>query len=268
MKRRFTSIPKSTFDDMQLDAGMLLDRFDPANPETPNDEDIICATTGGISINSTPTFSDFGEDVDNCPNNTKELKHLDGWEHTIGFTALNTTPKSIKLALGCADIDPETGAVKPRSTVSQSDFDDKWWVGDRADGGLVAVRLKNALSTGGLALTTTKNGKGQVAVTLTGHTSIEDPDEMAIEYYAIDPTGVSLDKNTASIDVEGTVTINATTVPDEQTVTWSSSDTDVATVSGGVVTGVSEGTATITATITVDGVDYSATCGVTVNAVG
>ena len=60
------------------------------------------------------------------------------------------------------------------------------------------------------------------------------------------------------------ITITATTVPADATVTWSSSDDEVATVVDGVVTVASEGEATITGTITVDGVDYSDTFAVTV----
>lgn len=62
-----------------------------------------------------------------------------------------------------------------------------WWVGDRADGGLVAIKLANALSTGGFSLQTSKNGKGQISVTLTGHVSIEAQSVMPMEFYSIDP---------------------------------------------------------------------------------
>lgn len=55
------------------------------------------------------------------------------------------------------------------------------------------------------------------------------------------------------VTVGSTITLEATTYPDGQTVTWSSMDTDNATVtSGGVVTGVAEGTATIKATLASD----------------
>lgn len=64
--------------------------------------------------------------------------------------------------------------------------------------------------------------------------------------------------------VEGNTTLTATTVPSDAVVTWTSNDDEVATVEEGVVTGVATGTATITGTITVDGVDYSARCVVTV----
>lgn len=77
---------------------------------------------------------------------------------------------------------------------------------------------------------------------------------------------VTLDKSTAEVAVSGTVTLNATTIPNGATVTWTSSDSTKATVSNGVVTGVAEGSATITASITVDGTSYTATCAVTVSA--
>jgi hypothetical protein len=71
---------------------------------------------------------------------------------------------------------------------------------------------------------------------------------------------ITLDKSTASVDVGSTVTITATTVPEDAEVTWTSSDTTVATVSDGVVTGVANGDATITATNST----ASATCTVVV----
>lgn len=56
-----------------------------------------------------------------------------------------------------------------------------------------------------------------------------------------------------SVEVGDTITLTATTAPAGQTVTWSSLDTDNATVtSAGVVTGVAEGTATIKATLASD----------------
>ena len=180
----FTVIPQATFEEMQLDAGVLLKTFNPASPAV-TDSAIICATTGGISASCVPTYSDLGEDVDNCPVNTKELKHLDSWECTLGFTSLGVSPAQIKMALGAADIDgTDTTKIVPRRDLKQTDFQDLWWVGDRADGGFVAIQLKNALSTDGFALTTTKAGKGQVAVTLTGHVSINAQDVVPMVFYS------------------------------------------------------------------------------------
>ena len=80
-------------------------------------------------------------------------------------------------------------------------------------------------------------------------------------------TGVSLDKTTATLTEGETLTLTATVNPSNATnknVSWKSSNTSVATVSGGKVTALKAGSATITVT-TEDG-SKTATCSVTVNA--
>ena len=80
-------------------------------------------------------------------------------------------------------------------------------------------------------------------------------------------TSVTLNKTTASLKAGETVTLTATVKPDDatdKTVTWSTSDASVATVSDGVVTAKKMGSATITAKAG----DKTATCAVTVVATG
>lgn len=270
---RYTAIPQNAFDALQLDAGILLKHFDITEAAAGRlgftDADIICATTGGIKPSCIATFSDFASDVDNAPNNVKEFKHLDGWDCKIATTGLGTSPELIRLALGAADV--SGNKVTPRRDLKQSDFSDLWWVGDRADGGCVAIKLINALSTSGFSLTTTKNGKGQVAIEFTGHVSLTNQDKIPMEFYSIDPSGtvtpdIVLNKSNVSVAVEGTVSVVATTTPSGQTVTWTSDDTDKATVEDGVITGVAAGSATITASMTYNNVTYTDTCEVTVTA--
>ena len=193
---KFTQSPQNTFDGLQTDAGMLLHTFDPVTGAAPKDEDIICATTGGITASCVPTYSDMGEDVDNCPDNMMELMQLDSWNCKLAFTSLGTSPESIRLALGAADIDAEASKIVPRSDLKLTDFKDVWWVGDRADGGLVAVRVLNALSTGGFSLKTTKNGKGQVSMELTGHVSINAQKVVPMEFYSMDPVPETVEEET------------------------------------------------------------------------
>ncbi len=83
----------------------------------------------------------------------------------------------------------------------------------------------------------------------------------------IDVTSVSLSSSTATIDVGDTTTLSATVAPSNatnKTITWSSSNTSVATVSNGVVKGVASGTAVITAS---SNNGKTATCTVTVKSV-
>ncbi len=79
-------------------------------------------------------------------------------------------------------------------------------------------------------------------------------------------TGVTLNKTSTTLAIDGTETLTATVAPADATnkaVAWTSDNTSVATVSdAGVVTAKSAGTATITVTTT-DG-SHTATCAVTV----
>lgn len=86
-------------------------------------------------------------------------------------------------------------------------------------------------------------------------------DTYANFYY--DVTGITLDRTEASMKVGSTLTLVATVTPENatnKTVTWSSSDTNVATVKDGVVTALNIGTTTITAKAS----GFTATCVISV----
>lgn len=269
---RYTVLPENAFDALQLDAGVLLTNFDIEEASAGNDgftdADILCATTGGVNPSCVATYSDFAEDVDNAPNNVMEFKHLDGWDCTLSTTALGTSPELIKMQLGAADIEGETKIV-PRRDLKLTDFSDLWWVGDKANGGFVAIQIKNALSTGGFSIQTTKNGKGTLGLEIMGHVSLKAQKQVPMVFYSIDgddvvEPDVVLNRASATVKEGKTTKLSASTVPDGQEITWTSSDDTVASVSNGVVSGVAAGTATITASMTYDGDTYTDTCAVTV----
>lgn len=189
----FSKVTKESLDLVQVQAGMVLTAFDPTTPTAPTSTNVLCATTGGIQADCVPTFEDFGEDIDNCPNNTKEMKRITGWDCTFAFTALDMSGEMIKKALGAAVLVAETTAhpesVEPRAQVAVQDFADLWFVSERIDDKIIAIQLKNALSTGGFSYKTQKNGKGQVTVTFTGHISINTPDEVPMAFYVCDADG-------------------------------------------------------------------------------
>lgn len=73
---------------------------------------------------------------------------------------------------------------------------------------------------------------------------------------------ISLNYSSFDIGEGSTRTITATTHPSGLSVSWSTSNSAAATVSGGIVTGVAAKTTsvTITASVTIDGTPYTATC--------
>lgn len=186
---KFTKIPADTFKQLQINAGVILSEFTPATGAF-DAENQIGATTGGITFSSTPTFSDYGEDVDNCPKNTKELKRLDDVEVKVSGTFVTVTTSSAKGLMAAADIDgTDTTKVTPRRDLADSDFSDIWIVGDYSDkngatnGGFIAIRMMNALSTGGFQLKTSDKAKGQFSFEYTAHYSISKQNIVPYELY-------------------------------------------------------------------------------------
>ena len=189
---KFTRIPTDTFSKIQLNAGILVTGSAGFNPSTGEliAENIIGATSGGVNVTCSPEYIDFGEDIDNCPKNTMELKELDNWECTITGTFVTVSTTLAKMMLGAADIDEiDVMKVVPRVDLSESDFGDIWYVGDYSDkngntnGGFVAIHLLNALSTGGFSLQTGDKEKGQFSVEFTGHVSINAQEVVPMEFY-------------------------------------------------------------------------------------
>ena len=269
MARRFTQVKPDAFKDIQVEAGVIITEFNPANPILDRSK-ILCVTSGGINPTCKANYSDYFEDLDNVPNNTMEGKQLDSWDCSLATTMVDVTPAGVKLGLGAADIDSnDSTRITPRSTLKLSDFTPSiWWVGDRADGGFFAIQMLNALSTEGFSLQTTKKGKGSMGLTIMGHFSMNAVDTVPMNFYVVEgddsSTSIVLDKASLAVEEGNTATITATTTPAGKTVTWQSLDTSVATVSGGVVTGQAAGTTQIIASFIDDDVTYAAMCTVTV----
>ena len=133
------------------------------------------------------------------------------------------------------------------------------WTSDK-DGHWHECTGENCGETNGYAAHSDGNSDGKCDVCgYTMTTETPDPEDPIVV------TGITLDKTTATVEEGATVTLTATVTPGnatDKTVTWSTSNEAIATVSDGVVTGVKAGEVTITAKAG----DKSATCTVTVTA--
>lgn len=194
---KYTKIPETTFQNLQLNAGVLLSAFNPESATVAN-ESIIGATTGGVNFTAMPTYSDKGEDIDNCPKNMKELKKLDYWDINMSGTYVTVDANNVKSLVGAADV--SGNKITPRNDLKLTDFTDVWWVGDYSDqngetnGGFVAIHMMNTLSTGGFAIQSSDNGKGNFAFTYTAHYSMSAQDTVPFEVYVKAGTEESLTK--------------------------------------------------------------------------
>ena len=203
----------------------------------------VTAQKGG-----TATITVKAEDGSNV-SNTIEITVTD--DTPVPVTGVSLNKNSLSLTVGGKDTLIATVAPTNASNqkVNWSSSNDKIASVD-SNGNVTAVAQGSATITA-----TTEDGKktATCSVTVTAST--------------VAVTGVTLDKSSATVNVNGTTQLTATVAPSNasnKNVIWKSSNTNIATVdSNGKVTGKAVGEATITVT-TADG-GKTATCKVTVS---
>lgn len=220
---RFTKIRPDTFERLQLNAGILIGDtpehylknnqdddsttkahvFDSAKALMDSTwNDVLGSTTGGVTFEATPTFTDFGEDIDNCPKNMKELKRIDSWDVTMSGSFVMVDPSLVSRLMGTAailteedaseeekpDINHKGARIRPLD-LDQSAFFNLWWIGDYGSdnsdesGGYLVIHLWNALSTGGFHFTSADNEKGTFDFEFTGHYDMDNQDRIPFDVY-------------------------------------------------------------------------------------
>ena len=182
---------------------------------------------------------------------TEAIQMLDRYFHPISISSITLdTTSEVLTAIG------KTVQLTP--TVLPNDATNKnvvWSSSNTAVATVSETGLVNAVGSGTATITATAaDGSG---VTATCEVTVKIP-----------VTSITLDKTSEMLTEMGqTIQLTPTVLPDnatDKTVTWSSSNPAVATVSDtGLVTAVGEGTATITA-MAADGSGVTATCEVTV----
>lgn len=190
MATKYAQIPQDIQDAISTNAGIILSDFNPKTPATADEirENILFATTGGVSVTCAMTVSDYGADIDNCPKNTKEMARVDGWECRMSGTALTIKDGADAARLfGAAEstTDGDVDMVKPKHRFDvDADFNDLWFVCPYGvSGGFVAIHLSNAINTGGFSLKSSDDGKGQYPFDFLGHTSIDNPEVVPFTFY-------------------------------------------------------------------------------------
>lgn len=196
-----------------------------------------------------------------------------GWDSTYGFgrvnleefisvgtpvETVNVSPTSYTLTITSQNEAPK---VQLTASFLPSDADDEYKEG-------VWMSMDDDIATvddNGL-VTAVSSGTVEVYF-VTNKDMIDGKCDITVIDQVVRPvTGISLNQTTASVGLNKTITLTPTIYPANATnklVTWSSSDTSVATVNNGVVTGLKLGTTTITVRTSDSG--FEASCLVTVN---
>jgi len=178
----------------------------------------------------------------------------EGGKDSVAVTGVTLDKNSVELIVGQDGVATLTATVNPTDATNKNV---SWSVADPNVAAITPNGASCAVAPGAVGTTTvtvkTEDG-GKVATC-----------NVTVKSASVEPTFVTVDPETATVDVAGQVQLTATVFPAEATdksVTWSTADENIATVDpNGVVTGVANGTVVITAT-TVNG--KTATCSVKV----
>ena len=159
---------------------------------------------------------------------------------------ISVSPPYLTMTEG--DISSLTVAVLPENAQNKTVL----WSSSKEDVAIVSDGVVVAVSPGMAMIKAESEDGGKTAICL-----------VTVVARVVPVTAVTLNKSNLEMEVGGTVSLSATVKPDNATdksVTWSTSDSEVATVNNGVVKALKLGTAVITATAG----EKSATCSVTV----
>ena len=162
----------------------------------------------------------------------------------VPVSGVSVSPASLSLVVG--DTANLTAKVSPSDATSQT----VTWSSSNQSVASVSNGTVTALQEGKTTITATAGGKSATC-------------EVTVSAKVIPVTGISFEQASVSIPMGETANLIATVSPSDapdRTVSWSSSNASVASVSSGVVKAVSEGNATVTASCG----GKSATCAVTV----
>lgn len=188
-----TGLRASTFENLQLNAGMFLSNFDYSTAtdaetlgallkterEKTSGSALIGATRGGGTFVCTPNTRSI--EADGKREEWKGSSVNDGWTIKLTTTLLEINATNLKRSFGTADVtDTEKKhTIKIRTDIKDADYIESLvWVGDTSKG-YVLIAIKNALNTAGATLTWTDKGEGTIPVEFTAHQDVLETDGYA-----------------------------------------------------------------------------------------
>lgn len=193
-------IRPETYQNLQLNAGIFLVDFPMASYTSAtalktalsaaitDGSKILGATRGGGTFVVEPEIRT--PDVDGARYRFVGGSFVDSVDVRLTTTLLEVTPENFKrvLATGDSTTSGNVTTVTMHTQVTAEDYIPNFvWVGDLADGKLVAIELANALNETGMNLTYTDKGEGTMPVEFHAYQSnVNDYDQAPFKVYFLD----------------------------------------------------------------------------------
>lgn len=175
-----TGLDSASFQNLQLNAGVFLKKFDYSSITTvealktaiaeamENAENRLGATRGGGSFQAVPQTRNI--EADGKRYDFIGSTVYDYWDIHMTGTLLETTPGNVRDVLSSADAVTEGKVTKLtlRTHPEEKDYMDLVWIGDTSKG-LMLIGLQNALNTAGMNFTFTDKGEGTLPFDFRAH---------------------------------------------------------------------------------------------------
>ena len=208
-----TALRAETFENLQLNAGIVLANFDMSNIATAGDlseaidaeianpsEDFLGATRGGGNFVVTRDIRE--PDIDGRRYPFKGGKFVDSADARLTTTLLEMTPDNIVKALGNADktTSGKKTTIRMHTAIQGADYlENIVWAGDLSDGRMVVIELYNALNTADFNFTYADKNEGTLAVEFHAHQeNVDDYDLAPFAIYYFETDESDLDEITVS----------------------------------------------------------------------
>lgn len=191
--KRMTGQTSETKAHLLLGAGILVKDYDPSKDtyETAKTaKKILGATSGGSTF--TATKNGHYLDIDGVAENTKGNWILDSWAANLQTTVKEIMAENLQLSLAAAKLsagDSTAGqgytTITPKAVLEDGDYIGSLSYIGRISGSEkpVVITIFNAFNTADLSVNPKDGEEGALALTLTAHYSLEDPDTPPFKIY-------------------------------------------------------------------------------------
>ena len=171
-------VKTTTIDNLEFEAGLILKHKFTAESQFNKDNDVLCATTGGIKVNISQNEQVIS--FDGVLDNTAGIKRVIGWTGSVQFSTKEVDAEMVKLALGYAT--NTSGKITlNQGVIPVSEYNDLYILGKLGDGSWRQICLSKAMNVNGLSETRNNKGETEIAFDLQANYGIDTQDTPPIE---------------------------------------------------------------------------------------
>jgi len=230
-----TALRAGTFDNLQLNAGIVLKNLDYSNVADATAlktaianiisgganpiGTLVGATRGGGTF--TVTRETRTPEIDGMRYGFKGSDYVDSTDAYLSTTLLEVTENNISdlLATGTATVSGKKTTITMSTAITAGDYlTNICWIGDLADGRLVLICLKNAINTADFTFTYTDKGEGTLAAEFHARqAAVGDYDDAPFEVLFFEPDGslvaLTVTSSEGTAVGETSVSVSGSTLP-------------------------------------------------------